>query len=265
MKKIAFALFAMTSLSLFSQNVNIPDGTFKNYLLNYSAINTNYDSEIQVSEANSFNGTILCSGSSINDLTGIEEFINLDKLFCDQNNLTSLDVSQLAQLTFLDCRQNSIVNLDVSQNLIITKVRCDENSLSTLNLANGNNLNFSAFFAMSNPNLTCIQVDDAVWSTANWGSIDAGAYFSEDCGWNVGLAKQPITSGVVIYPNPVINTISLISDGAFEVLNIYSLSGQEVSFQTTSGGLDVALLEPGVYFLRLKIDGDLVVVKFLKV
>ena len=42
------------------------------------------------------------------------------------------------------------------------------------------NLNFTG-----NPQLYCIDVDDSVWSTANWtvanGSIDAQQYFSNNC------------------------------------------------------------------------------------
>ena len=57
--------------------VYIPDANFKAYLVGNSAINTNGDSEIQVSEATAFNGAIFCSNMSISDLTGIESFIAL--------------------------------------------------------------------------------------------------------------------------------------------------------------------------------------------
>ena len=56
----------------FGQNVNIPDANFKAYLVGEPSINTNGDSEIQVSEATAFNGTIDCSFLNISDLTGIE-------------------------------------------------------------------------------------------------------------------------------------------------------------------------------------------------
>jgi hypothetical protein len=39
------------------------------------------------------------------------------------------------------------------------------------------------FSVFNNPNLTCINVDDAAWSTANWSSyIDSQSYFSNNCG-----------------------------------------------------------------------------------
>ena len=58
--------------------VNIPDAIFKSRLVNNPAINTNADTEIQVSEANAFTGEINVNDSGVGDLTGIEAFINLD-------------------------------------------------------------------------------------------------------------------------------------------------------------------------------------------
>jgi len=40
---------------------------------------------------------------------------------------------------------------------------------------------FSHFATQNNPNLYCINVDDATWSTANWTSIDPQHYFSDNC------------------------------------------------------------------------------------
>jgi len=58
-------------------------------------------------------------------------------------------------------------------------------SLASLNVKNGNNANFNSFWAYSNPNLLCIEVDDTAWASANWtvanNQIDATASFSEDC------------------------------------------------------------------------------------
>ena len=79
-------LFLAFSLNIKSQIVNIPDPNFKNVLLQGQAgINTNGDNEIQISEAIAFTGTIDCSGQNIKDLTGIEAFVNLKKLYCYGN------------------------------------------------------------------------------------------------------------------------------------------------------------------------------------
>ena len=69
----------------FGQTVYIPDVNFKACLVGNSAINTNGDNEIQLGEATSFNGSIMCDNMNISDLTGIEVFTDLTELYCDNN------------------------------------------------------------------------------------------------------------------------------------------------------------------------------------
>jgi len=83
-------------------------------------------------------------------------------------------------------------------------------------VANGNNINFTLFRATENPNLNCVQVDDAEWSSANWtnfnGQIDPQMYFSEDC-------NNDCTSSLT-----ELNT----SKNLFQILD---LMGRETSFK----------------------------------
>ena len=76
MKNLLLVLLLLPTLG-FGQNVNIPDANFKAYLVGNTAINTNGDTEIQVSEATAFNGGIYCHSMSISNLTGIEAFTAL--------------------------------------------------------------------------------------------------------------------------------------------------------------------------------------------
>ena len=73
MNKLLLILIPLPMIG-FGQNVNIPDANFKAYLVGNTVINTNGDTEIQVSEANSFNGNISCGGMNISNLIGIEAF-----------------------------------------------------------------------------------------------------------------------------------------------------------------------------------------------
>ncbi len=113
--------------------VYIPDANFKAHLLSTS-INTNGDAEIQVSEAEAFTGTINCSNKNIADLTGIEAFVNITKLFCDRNQLTSLDVTKNIALTELTCYQNQLTGLDVTKNTALTRLVCYQNQLTSLDV-----------------------------------------------------------------------------------------------------------------------------------
>ena len=161
--------------------VTIPDANFKAVLVGNTAINTNGDTEIQCSEATAFTGEIYAYNESISDLTGIEAFVNLTILYCGTNLLTSLDVSNNLALEELYCLSNNITNLDVSANTNLIRLNCHGNSLTDLNVANGNNSSFTYFYATNNPNLTCIQVDNVTYSTANWTNVDAQTSFSANC------------------------------------------------------------------------------------
>ena len=119
----------------FGQNVNIPDANFKAYLLGNTAINTNGDNQIQVSEASAFNGTINCSSMNISNLTGIEAFVSLTYLACNSNQLTSLDVSTCTALIDLSCDLNQLTSLDVSNCSALTVLGCTNNLLTSLDLS----------------------------------------------------------------------------------------------------------------------------------
>ena len=135
MKKLLLILLCLPMIG-FGQNVNIPDANFKAYLVGNTAINTNGDTEIQVSEATVFNGSIISYNMNIADLTGIEEFSSLTFLNCGYNQLTSLNVTQNIALTTLYCHSNQLINLDVSNNLSLTNLNCNNNQLTSLHVNN---------------------------------------------------------------------------------------------------------------------------------
>ena len=64
MKKLLLILLCLPMIGFGQPTVNIPDANFKAYLVGNSLINTNGDAEIQISEANSFSGTIVCSNTT---------------------------------------------------------------------------------------------------------------------------------------------------------------------------------------------------------
>ena len=118
-----------------AQNVNIPDTIFKAALVNNASINTNMDTEIQISEASAFNGTIDCSYMNISNLTGIEAFVSLTNLLCYTNALTSLDVSSCTALTYLVCSGNQLTSLDASGCTALTYLSCNGNQLTSLDVS----------------------------------------------------------------------------------------------------------------------------------
>lgn len=90
--------------------------------------------------------TLDVSKQSIESLEGIEAFVNLRYLDCSGNPLTSLDVSDLSELTDLHCdncfnqspasRSYSKGVLDLSKNTKLQTLSCAENGLTELILPN---------------------------------------------------------------------------------------------------------------------------------
>ena len=198
MKKGLLILLCLPMIG-FGQNVNIPDANFKAYLVGNTAINTNGDTEIQVSEATVFSGDIACPGLSISDLTGIESFISLNELRCQDNNLTSLDVSNNTALQGLQCQNNQITSLNVSGLSILQELVCFNNQLTCLDVSTNTEMRelyctYNLLEQLSlnngydwenveaeNNNLTCIEVDTATAPPS--GSYDMFVYFSTNCNY----------------------------------------------------------------------------------
>jgi len=203
MKKLLLILLCLPMIG-FGQ-VNIPDANFKAYLVGNTAINTNGDTEIQVSEATAHGGGIECDYMNIADLTGIEAFTALTQLQCNNNQLTTLDVSQNTSLTWLNCYDNQLtslnlngataleglyawnnqlVNLDVSQNTSLISLLCNNNQLISLDLSQIScalQINESDF--SENPNLNCVEVTDlSCWQNNYIGFLDTTyQYYSTNC------------------------------------------------------------------------------------
>src|SRR5688572_27138744 len=98
---IFLSTFFVNLMVINAQNVNFSDRRFKTLLLANDSINTDSNKrEISALEALSFKGTIDVSGNKIRSLQGIEAFVNLKKLICSANKLTSLDLSKNSRLEY---------------------------------------------------------------------------------------------------------------------------------------------------------------------
>ena len=228
----------------------IPDANFERKLISLGHDSGTVNGEVSTANisgitsldvSNDFNTP---DNDKISDLTGIEAFTSLTTLNSNFNQLTSLDVSSNTALTSLSCSDNRLTSLDVSANTALTFLSCSGNSLTSLNIANGNNDNFidnllggtiaNSFKATSNPNLMCIQVDNAGYSTANWPNKDATARYSTDC-------SAPITA--IPDANFERKLISLgydsgEIDGVVLTANISGITSLDVSNDTNTPGDD---------------------------
>ncbi len=159
----------------------VPDDNFEKALIE-QGMDTYLDDSIATPIAQSV--TFLDLGSrDIEDLTGIEDFVSLQNLYCSSNSIAELDLSNNTKLEYVNCSQNQIVSLDLSQDTSLQYLNCSNNQLSGLNIKNGNNANMSGFVATQNPNLFCIEVDDPQ-SAAGYDTWekDPIATYTDDCG-----------------------------------------------------------------------------------
>ena len=136
-----------------AQNVPIPDTAFLHALIDLG-VDTNEDSLISYAECEGIT-SLDVSSQNISDMTGIEAFISLDTLFCQNNNLTSLNMSSNTVLTFLVCMSNELVSLDVSNNPGLTSIVCDHNQLTRLDISHNTVLEFLTCY---NNQLTSLDV-----------------------------------------------------------------------------------------------------------
>ena len=144
---------------------NFPDENFRSYVS--ENIDTDSDGKLSESEIAACDG-IECSWSNISSLKGIEHFKELktltcndnnlssldiskntalQNLFCCSNNLSSLDISKNTALTYLDCGENRLKSLDVSKNTALTYLDCRENNLSSLDVSKNTALNLLSCFS----------------------------------------------------------------------------------------------------------------------
>ena len=203
-----------------------------------------------------------------NNLTSLDVSANVDltELYCSVNQITSLDVSTNINLTLLYCTNNQLTSLDLSTNASLTHFRCIGNQLTSLNVANGNNNNVIDFVTIGNPNLTCIQVDDVVYSTANWANVDATSSFSLNCFFPVSTSKLEKTT-TKIYPNPVQDQLFFeLENEVIKAITIVDFSGkvvQSISNPTTKS-INVSNLPKGIYVLNISTKNGMSTNRFVK-
>ena len=139
----------------------------------------------------------------INDLTGIEDFTQLSELFCNDNDL---------------------ISLNLASNEFLFEVICSNNNLTSLNLRNGNNSNLWYFMSFNNPSLICIDVDDIAWCEYNF-AVDSWTTFNNNCSVSnlnsINKLEKKLTKiigidGKITSAKPNIPLLYIYNDGSTE-------------------------------------------------
>ena len=134
MKKLMLIFFLEFTVVGFSQTTEIPDPNFEQALIDLGYDNAPINGSVPT--ANISEVTLLeVSDKNISSLDGIEAFTALNYLYCPNNQLTSLDVTNNTALIQLNCSGNQLIFLDVSQNTTLTDLVCNTNQLTSLNIS----------------------------------------------------------------------------------------------------------------------------------
>lgn len=125
--------------------------------------------------------TLYCNHNPLVSLN-LSQNVNLETLGCFDTELSSIDLSQNSTLNIFRCYNTQLTSLDLSHNAI-TFFIANNNPLKCVNIKNGYNsyIQSSGFSTFNCPQLTCIEVDDEVYSSSNWTNIDGQSYFSTNC------------------------------------------------------------------------------------
>ena len=129
---LPFSAFAAAGGDLNVPLDNFPDETFREYL------RTKFDKDgngaLNTDERNAVT-KIDVDGKGIETLEGIQHFLKLETLWCSDNQLTKLDVTQNKALQELDCAENQLTSLDVTQNEALQELDCSKNNLNSLDVS----------------------------------------------------------------------------------------------------------------------------------
>lgn len=130
----AFLFLGFGITSVHAQYVNIPNTTFKAWVLSHVSHPTS-TTNITPAEAAAYTGAVNIGGNGITDLTGINAFTHITSLNCSANALTSLNVSSCTSLNTLTCTYNSLTSLTVTGCSALNAIYCSNNSITSLNVS----------------------------------------------------------------------------------------------------------------------------------
>lgn len=128
---LPFSAFAAVQTYVPLNDKCFPNETFRKYLEQFDKDDDGYLSTDEREAVTKID----VHAKSIDSLKGIELFLNLETLYCYNNNLTSLDVSKNEKLADLWCSQNNLTSLDVSKNPELKELWCSDNNLTSLDVS----------------------------------------------------------------------------------------------------------------------------------
>ena len=156
MKKLLLILLFLPIIG-FGQLTYVPDDNFEAYLeTNGMGDGIALNDYVYTSAIDTIT-TLPVSNLFISDLTGVEDMVSLEILYCHYNQLTSLDISNNLNLVTIHCHGNLITTLNISGLQLITELYCSNNQITSLDISNLSGLKF---FSCLDNQLTSLDVSN---------------------------------------------------------------------------------------------------------
>lgn len=261
--KITFLFFVLTlcflNHTMKAQTVTIPDTAFEQLLIDMEIDSDGIiNGQIVTVDAEAVTTLIIAPEGIpteyINDLTGIEAFVNLEELTVHNTLIEELNVSSMPNLTYLDCANNMLYYIYVSNNSLLEhlditsggdvepfnsfeqidlsnnpniKKLLASGGVNYINLKNGNNngdtyIDISAF-VMDGPPETepyvCIEVDNGEAAENNQAPYSEWTIVNNFSTYALTESCQAYiesfeNNDVSIYPNPATDILNITIENA---------------------------------------------------
>ncbi|SNR39001.1 protein of unknown function [Lutibacter agarilyticus] len=235
-----------------SGSVAIPDPIFEAALIELG-LDTDETVNGQISQIDAENiYSLNIVDKGINDVTGIKYFVNLEQLFCNNNNLTelqlnthtnlngiwinnnpvtSINLKNCPSLVYLHISQNQLEAIDISSNPLLMELSIANNNLTSLDASNNPNL---TFLRANGNDLYSINIENG--NNLNFAAPEWWPY-SFDVRFNYNLSCIQVDAGLV-------NNIP--SDWAKENNTFYSEDGCNDVVPIPDPNFELALINAGI-------------------
>lgn len=154
MKKTLLFLLLLSAFWGYAQYTTITDVNFEQALIDLGIDNNPLDGKVLTSSINTIT-KLEIKNKGIQDLNGIEDFINLKYLDCSYNKLSIIDITKNTNLSELHIYYNQLTNLDITNNSSLNYLFCQSNQLTNLDTSKNSRL---IYLFCDNNKLTSIDV-----------------------------------------------------------------------------------------------------------
>lgn len=214
--------------------------------------------------------SLIYFGAENNNLSAIDlsQLAALESAFFKDNPLTSLNLNGLPVLWHLNVSNTLLASIDCSQTGAIQLFATDCANLRTINVRNGiqsysdPDMLYFAFRIYNNPQLVSICTDNneqnqlALTDYNTSGSVEVYNGPNCDIPVSVNMAVPALDKeSVKLYPNPASDIINILADNqAISKTTIHTLLGQVVMTFNSQATIDISPLKKGTYLITVETD-----------